>query len=163
MKCTVHHHVCHGQKSRFFGDGRPPTFNRNPYNGYINPHYWVDDQPLLCGHNGSLDPGTWNLGVSNLWFSGVAMIFWISPGLVSCASKVRFNMRKKVVPLLVQNGKKHVLILHLPTLCLILKRKIYIYIPGPCKGCQMNGKGCHSLRFEHHPLEGAGMYTYIYI
>ena len=24
-------HVCHGQKSRFFGDGRPPTFNRNPY------------------------------------------------------------------------------------------------------------------------------------
>ena len=20
-------HMCHGQKSRFFGDGRPPTFN----------------------------------------------------------------------------------------------------------------------------------------
>ena len=29
--------------SRFFGDGKPPTFNRNPYNGYINPYYWVDD------------------------------------------------------------------------------------------------------------------------
>ena len=22
-------------------------FNRNPYNGYINPYYWVDDHPLL--------------------------------------------------------------------------------------------------------------------
>ena len=30
-------HMCHGQKSRFIGDGRPPTFNRNLYNGYINP------------------------------------------------------------------------------------------------------------------------------
>ena len=24
------------------GDGHP-TFNRNPYNGYINPYYWVDE------------------------------------------------------------------------------------------------------------------------
>ena len=30
----------------------------NPYNGYINPYYWVDDHPLLYGNNGSLDPGT---------------------------------------------------------------------------------------------------------
>ena len=47
---------------RFFGDGKPPTFNResgNPYNGYINPYKWVDDQPLLYGNNGSLDPGTY--------------------------------------------------------------------------------------------------------
>ena len=50
--------MCHGQKSRFFGDGKNPTFNRNPYNGYINPYYWVDDHPLLCGNNGSLDPST---------------------------------------------------------------------------------------------------------
>ena len=28
-------------KSRYIGDGHP-TFNRNPYNGYINPYYWVD-------------------------------------------------------------------------------------------------------------------------
>ena len=35
-----------------------PPFNRNPYNGYINPYYWVDDHPLLYGNNGSLDPGT---------------------------------------------------------------------------------------------------------
>ena len=45
-------------KSRYIGDGHP-TFNRNPYNGYINPYYWVDDHPLLCGNNGSLDPGTY--------------------------------------------------------------------------------------------------------
>ncbi len=30
----------------------------NPYNGYINSYYWVDDHPLLYGNNGSLDPGT---------------------------------------------------------------------------------------------------------
>ena len=42
------------------GDGCFPPFNRNPdpYNGYINPYYWVDDHPLLYGNNGSLDPGT---------------------------------------------------------------------------------------------------------
>ena len=28
----------------------------NPYNGYINPYYWVDDHPLLYGNNVSLDP-----------------------------------------------------------------------------------------------------------
>ena len=36
-----------------------PPFNRNPYNGYINPYYWVDDHPLLYGNDGSLDPGTY--------------------------------------------------------------------------------------------------------
>ena len=30
----------------------------NPYNGYINPYYWVDDHPLLYGNNVSLDPST---------------------------------------------------------------------------------------------------------
>ena len=30
----------------------------NPYNGHINPYYWVDDHPLLYGNNGSLDPST---------------------------------------------------------------------------------------------------------
>ena len=48
--------MCH-QKSRFFGDGMViPPLNRNPYNGYINPYYWVDfSHPLLYGNNGSLD------------------------------------------------------------------------------------------------------------
>ena len=49
--------ICAMVKSRYIGDGHP-TFNRNPYNGYINPYYWVDDHPLLYGNNGSLDPGT---------------------------------------------------------------------------------------------------------
>ena len=32
-----------GSESRLpvLGDGHP-TFNRNPYNGYIKPYYWVD-------------------------------------------------------------------------------------------------------------------------
>ena len=47
--------MCHGQKSRFVGDGNNPTSNTNPYNGYINPYYWVDDHPLLYGNSGSLD------------------------------------------------------------------------------------------------------------
>ena len=45
-------------KSRYIGDGHP-TFNRNPYNAYLNSYYWVDDHPLLYGNNGSLDPGTY--------------------------------------------------------------------------------------------------------
>ena len=45
----VGYYMCHGQKSRFFGDGHL-TFNRNPYNGYIKPlllgwGWWV--YPLL--------------------------------------------------------------------------------------------------------------------
>ena len=50
--------ICAMVKSRYIGDGHP-TFNRNPYNGYINPYYWVDGHPLLYGNNGSLDPGTY--------------------------------------------------------------------------------------------------------
>ncbi len=37
--------ICARVKSRYIGDGHP-TFNResgNPYNGYINPYYWVDE------------------------------------------------------------------------------------------------------------------------
>ncbi len=54
----MHHNImCAMVKSRYIGDGHP-TFNRSPYNGYINPYNWVDDHPLLYGNNGSLDPGT---------------------------------------------------------------------------------------------------------
>ena len=31
----------------------------NPYNGYINPYYCVDDHPLSYGNIGSLDPSTY--------------------------------------------------------------------------------------------------------
>ncbi len=41
----------------------------NPYNGYINPYYWVDDHPLLYGNNGSLDPSTYIHPNENLEFS----------------------------------------------------------------------------------------------
>ena len=34
--------MCAMVESRYIGDGHP-TFNRNPYNGYINPYYWVDE------------------------------------------------------------------------------------------------------------------------
>ena len=34
--------MCAMVKSRYIGDGHP-TFNRNPYTGYINPYYWVDE------------------------------------------------------------------------------------------------------------------------
>ena len=56
--CDIDIDICAMVKSRYIGDGHP-TFNRNPYNGYINPYYWVDDHPLLYGNNQSLDPGTY--------------------------------------------------------------------------------------------------------
>ena len=37
----VNNPICAMVKSRNIGDGHP-TFNRNPYNGYINPYYWVE-------------------------------------------------------------------------------------------------------------------------
>ena len=49
-------HLCQGRSTPYIGDGRAPPFLGNPYNGYINPYYWVDDHPLLHGNNGSLDP-----------------------------------------------------------------------------------------------------------
>ena len=42
----------------------------NPYNGYINPYYWVDDHPLLYGNTGSLDPsaiGVLGPGGLDIW------------------------------------------------------------------------------------------------
>ena len=56
--------------SLYWGWSGHPTFNRNPYNGYINPYYWVDDHPLLYGNNGSLDPSThvgWLEGFTTQW------------------------------------------------------------------------------------------------
>ena len=50
--------ICAMVKSRYIGDKLIPPLIGNPYNGYINPYYWVDDHALLYGNNGSLDPGT---------------------------------------------------------------------------------------------------------
>ncbi len=46
--------ICAMVKSRVLLGMVIPPFNGNPYNGYINPYYWVDDHPLT--NNGSLDP-----------------------------------------------------------------------------------------------------------
>ena len=52
--------ICAMVKSRvFLGMGNIQPLIGNPYNGYINPYYWVDDHPLLYGNNGSLDPSTY--------------------------------------------------------------------------------------------------------
>ena len=56
VSLLVVRHMCHGH----------PTLNRNPYNWYVKPYYWVDDHPLLYGNNGSLDPSTY----------GFPMVFW---------------------------------------------------------------------------------------
>ena len=53
-------------KSRYIGDGHP-TFNRNPYNWYVKPYYWVDDHSLLYGNNGSLDPSTYAFCFCHKW------------------------------------------------------------------------------------------------
>ena len=41
-------HVPWSRLSRFDGDGKPPTFNRNPYNWYIKPYYWVEFPIPYC-------------------------------------------------------------------------------------------------------------------
>ena len=48
--------MCQGQEFAIWGMVIPPLIG-NPYNGYINPYYWVDDYPLH-GNNGSLEPIT---------------------------------------------------------------------------------------------------------
>ncbi len=57
-KSTINSSMCAMVKSRVLLGMGHPTFNRNPYNWYIKPYYWVDDHPLLYGNNGSLDPST---------------------------------------------------------------------------------------------------------
>ena len=47
-----------GSKLVVLGMVIPPLIG-NPYNGYINPYYWVDDHPLLYGNNRSLDASTY--------------------------------------------------------------------------------------------------------
>ena len=79
---------CAMVKSRYVGDGKPPTFNRSLYNGYINPYYWVDDHPLLFGNNGSLDPSTFhNHKISPATFACVWCKFAQAPSLWRIAAR----------------------------------------------------------------------------
>ena len=67
-----------------------PPFNRNPYNGYINPYYWVDDHPLLYGNNGSLDPGThWYLQFFCLWIRNLQETFELDCASISHCRQTR--------------------------------------------------------------------------
>ena len=50
-----------GSKLPILGLVIPPLIG-NPYNGHINPYYWVDDHPLLKGNNGEFRP--WHM----YWF-----------------------------------------------------------------------------------------------
>ena len=56
FRCFLSKHVP-GSKLVVLGMVIQPLLG-NPYNGYINPYYWVDDHPQLYGNNVSLDPGT---------------------------------------------------------------------------------------------------------
>ena len=59
---TIHEnsgYMSQGRSTPCIGDGHPTFNDGNPYNGYINPYYWVDDHPLLYGYIGSLDPSTY--------------------------------------------------------------------------------------------------------
>ena len=47
---------CQGHPTPYIVDGHPTFNDGNPFNGYINPYYWVDDHPLYYGNNGSLHP-----------------------------------------------------------------------------------------------------------
>ena len=55
-------------------------FNRNPFHGYKNPYYWVDDHPLLYGNNGSLDPSTHGLFKKNISKFGISFSRYLFPG-----------------------------------------------------------------------------------
>ena len=53
----------------------------NPYNGCINPYYWVDDHLLLYGNFGSLDPSTYTFPIPVTTRTitcslGSSLIFW---------------------------------------------------------------------------------------
>ena len=72
--------ICAMVKSRYIGDGHP-TFNRNPFNGYINPYYWVDEFiPYYMEIMGLDRPdGTFTCGRSMCRpepFHGAGPLFW---------------------------------------------------------------------------------------
>ena len=91
--------ICAMVKSRYIGDGHP-TFNRNPYNGYINTYYWVDDHPLLYGNNGSLDPSTY----VDMMFIYLHCFFYINVyRLYSMLSHIRHSLYRYGIFVYVQS------------------------------------------------------------
>ena len=82
-------YMCHGQARRvLLGIGDLPPLIGNPYNGYINPYYWVDDHPLLYGNNGSLDPSTYKPLQKSWEMSDLVSYHLVGP--MWCSSKAYF-------------------------------------------------------------------------
>ena len=71
-------HIVPWSKVAILGMVIPPLIG-NPYDGYINPYYWVDDHPLLYGNNGSLDPGTYNFPRCSM--HGIFTYIWVVLGV----------------------------------------------------------------------------------
>ena len=86
---------CATVKSRYIGDGHH-TFNRNPYNRYKNPYYWVDFPIPTIGKQWELiDPGT-NGG----FFHGDESDGTICKNHHLKQIQVNFDLPKKAVPCL---------------------------------------------------------------
>ncbi len=51
-----------GRSTRWIGDGHPTFNDGNPYNGCINPYYWVDE--FIPYYMENLDPSTHDIGKS---------------------------------------------------------------------------------------------------
>ena len=69
----------HGHPTPYVGDGRGPTFNRNPYNGNIKPlllGWWPS--PIIR-NNGSLYPSTHVQSIKLPFFSGTSLRSGTSP------------------------------------------------------------------------------------
>ena len=57
-----------------------PPLTGNPYNGYINPYFWVDDHPPITWKHGSLDPSTHDrIPKPSCWFMCMSTGFEASP------------------------------------------------------------------------------------
>ena len=91
------------------GDKLIPSLIGNPYNGYINPYYWVDEFiPYDVEKNGSLDPGTYGYVSMYIW-SGLLFavcklkhpVQWCQP--VQCIS-LQKNIREILVDFLPPNS-----------------------------------------------------------
>ena len=82
-----------GSKLLMLGMVIPPII-RNPYNGYINPYYWVDDHPLLSGNNGSLVLTLAHMfcfGSMFFFLHGLWCFFWLSKSISKRSSTKGFE------------------------------------------------------------------------
>ena len=72
------------------GMGDLPPLIGHPYDGYINPYYWVDDHPLTQGTNVSLDPSTYICGTYMQSNDKLTLCLYITEDVAS-ASEMRLK------------------------------------------------------------------------